>query len=230
MADDKKLSELTTENTAILTTKLYSVNGSTSGYTTWEKLAEQIALTGLPVTGFDDLRVPLTATKGAGVKDPNFGKYKDDGGVSTGVYIYLFDSDAENELFFSVQFPHSWKEGTNIYPHVHWIPTINGTGSQKVSWGMEYHWSNIGSIFGNTAIINSNLSSPDETLIADKHYVTNLPLISGAGKTFSSMMNCRIYRDATGAVLTDDYTSNAGLLEVDFHYEVEKFGNSTYLY
>ena len=79
-------------------------------------------------TAWDDLRVPVTATNIGTANDPNFSQVLTDGASSQGVYTYLFDNSTDEELFFQVQLPHAWKEGTDIEPHVHWFPTNTDTG------------------------------------------------------------------------------------------------------
>ena len=177
-------------------------------------------------TVFDDLLVPVTSTTKGGTKDPSFSVFKTNGSGSQGVFTYWFDSDSEEELYFTAQLPHSYKEGSNIYPHVHWVVKANGSDGQKVSWGLECNWANRGDIFGSTNILYANTSSPNETLVADKQYLTPFSSISGTGKTVSSMLTCRVFRNATGAgSSTDNYAADAGLLEIDFHYEKDKLGS-----
>jgi len=177
-------------------------------------------------TQWDDLRVPVLSTKTGGTKDPNLVKSFDNGSGSQGVFTYYFDASTEEELYFAVQLPHAWAQGTNIHAHVHWFPSAAGTAGQVVSWGLEYTWANIGGDYGNTTIEYGNAHFPnDSELAADRHYITEIADIDGTGKTFSSMLLCRVFRDATGAGATDDYASDAGLLEVDFHFEVDSFGS-----
>jgi len=180
---------------------------------------------------WDDLRVPVTSTKKGGSKDPDFTvAYDDSGGTSQGVFTYFFDKTAEQELYFSAQLPHGYKEGTDIIAHVHWFPVANGASGATVSWGFEYLWTNIGGTSGNTVIIYANDTiQEDAVLAANKHYQTNFAALSGTGKTISSMLMCRIFRDAGGTGLTDDYDNDAGLLEIDFHYEKDTAGSRTVL-
>ena len=42
----------------------------------------------------------------------------------------------------------------------------------------------------------------------------------GVKKTLSSMLVCRLYRSAS-----DSYGGDAGLLEIDFHYEIDSDGS-----
>lgn len=227
MAVDKKLSELTTDNILKAGVRFYTVDGAISGFSEYDQLCELIAFDGLLSFGFEDLRVPLTATKAAGIKDPTFAKFGDNGAGSSGVFVWGFPTGIERELFFSVQIPHGWKEGTDIYPHIHWATTVNGGAGQKVSWGLEYQWADMYTIFGNTNLIYANTAIPDEQIVKDKHYFTEFAAISGSGKTASSMLNCRLFRDGISAGLTDDFGDTAFMFEFDFHYEVYRFGTET---
>lgn len=178
-------------------------------------------------TYWDDLKVPITSTKLGGSKDPGFEKAFSSG-ASQGVFTYFFDASSEEELYFPVQLPHCWKEGTDISPHVHWFPKVSGASGQKVSWGLEYTWANLSDVFGNTTIIYGNQHVPtgDTILQPGKHYLTPIgDNINGSGKTLSSMLLCRVFRDAGGTGATDDYTGDAGLLEIDFHHEIDSPGS-----
>jgi len=178
-------------------------------------------------TVWDDLRVPVTSTKLQGSKDPDFAvAYDNAGGTSQGVFTYFFDKATEEEVYFSAQLPHGYKEGTDIIAHVHWYPVANGVSGRTVSWGLEYLWTNTGGVNGNTVIVYANdTTSEDAVLLANKHYLTNFAALSGTGKEISSMLLCRIFRDATGAGLTDNYDNDVGLIEIDFHYEIDTAGS-----
>lgn len=180
-------------------------------------------------TSWDDLRVHLTSTKLGGANDPAYGAFMTDGGGSTGVYTYIFDQTNEQEVFFDVQLPHAWKQGSTIYPHVHWAPVADGTAGQVVSWGLEYTWSDIGEVFGATAIAYGNAHVPaDSVLLENKHYLTPIGSgIAATGKTLSSVLVCRFFRDATGTGATDSFGDDAHALSVDFHYEIDSFGSDT---
>jgi hypothetical protein len=154
------------------------------------------------------------------VNDPNFVKVLDNGSGSTGLYTYAFDKSAEEEAFFAVQFPHNRKSGSNVIPHVHWMPT--GTDTGNVVWGLEYSWASIGATFGNSAIITVTQAGGG---VADAHQIAYFDAITGTGKTSSSMMLCRVFRDATSE--TDTYDEDAALIEIDFHYEIDKLGDDS---
>ena len=165
---------------------------------------------------WDDLRVPVEATGAGSTRKPGFSKFLDDGSGSQGVWVQWFDDNAEEELYFTVQLPHSYKEGTDIQPHVHWVSKHANAGD--VVWGLEYTWANMGDAFQNTTIITGTGSNDG----IYNHHITSLGLISGTGKDYSSMLVCRIFRDAGNAA--DTYTKDAGVLEVDFHFQVQSVG------
>ena len=178
-------------------------------------------------TVFEDLRIDGNMTR-VGATPPSFAKFKNNGSGSTGVYLQWFSSSTINEVHFTVQLPHSWKEGSSIYPHVHWIPKTNADGSpanQKVRWGFEYTpITNIGDVFSNTSIIYAEDHHITEELVADKHYLTPFSAITMSGKTISCILVCRLFRDATHA--NDTYEDLAGLLYFDIHYEVDSLGSN----
>lgn len=170
-------------------------------------------------TTFDDLRVsPLTA-KLRGTSDPSFEQFKDNGATSVGVFCFHFSKTIVEEIFFTVQLPHGYKEGSDIYPHVHWSPIDTDTGS--VVWRLEYVWQNFGGTFGDTS--NISVVDPAEG-VAYKHQIAGLPVIDGTGGTISSVLVCRLYRN--GAAVKDTYDNKAALLEFDFHYEADTDGSN----
>jgi len=179
-------------------------------------------------TVWEDLRLPATSFKLGTANDPDFAVWKTNvGGTSQGIYLWWFDASAEEELFFAVQMPHAWKKGSDITPHVHWIPAANGADGDVVSWGLEYTWTDIGDTAnGDTTIVYGNVATPNEPPVAHRHYYTDFAPLSGVGHdVVSSMLVCRIFRDATGAGLTDSYGSDAGLMEFDIHYELDTVGS-----
>lgn len=181
-------------------------------------------------TYWDDLRVATTSTKLEGTKDPDFAKFKDNGAGSQGVFTYWFDAATEEEVYFAVQIPHSYKYGTDLHPHVHWAPSTNGGAGEVVSWGLEYCFAEIGGTYGNSNIIYGNAHMPaDASLVAFKHYLTEIDIISGSTiDSISSMIICRLFRNATGAgSSTDSFGNDAALLEFDIHFEIDSPGSKT---
>jgi hypothetical protein len=163
---------------------------------------------------WDDLRVPVnTLAPGATPADPIV--Y----GPSGAVRIRGFNGAGTTEsLDFAAQMPHGWKEGTDLEPHIHWCPTTNNAGN--VIWRLDYYWLNVnGTIPAETQIDTGAVAAGG---VAWTHLVAELPAIVGTGKLLSSMLMCRIWRDPTGS---DTYPDDAGLLEIDFHYQQDAMGS-----
>lgn len=160
-------------------------------------------------TGWDDLRVPATSAV-VGAAPPDLGTFGPSGGLKT----YLFDKGTDQEVHMAVQLPHTWKEASNITPHVHWAPIDTNTGT--VRWGLEYSWANMDGTFGAPSTIYAE-DAGDGT--AWKHQVKGFAALDATGKTISSMIVCRLFRDADHA--NDTYDNDAALLECDFHYEID---------
>ena len=186
------------------------------------------------IRAWDDLRLePVART--VGVNSPVFEQWLTDGGGSRGVYLYSFDDAApgsEKEVFFNMQMPHSWLEGTAIHVHVHWIGNTSDVAATP-RWGLEYTWKDIGGTFGNTTIIykaenKDGPASTDPDVTALKHYVTEFDaIVPGATEgEISAILIGRIFRDSADAADTYNIAGNkCGLLYIDAHYEVDAFGS-----
>ena len=173
------------------------------------------------VIAYDDLRVPAQNTIRNPTKaEPAFELFID------GLFVYKFDitNDDDESLHFIAQMPHSYKEGSNIYPHLHWSPDNNDTGN--VVWQFEYVIANIDGTFAGAA-------ESDEIVIAAdgvpfKHQYEEFKTIIGAGLTISHIIICRLTRMSTSDA-ADTFTGNACFLEFDFHFEKDAVGSTTIL-
>jgi len=183
---------------------------------------------------WDDLRVALYGQNAGGLKPPAWTKIIDDGAGSVGIYAWAFADEGaagnEEQMWFAAQLPHGYKEGTDIEVHIHWQLLVGGAAGEFVKWGLEYAWINIDGTVGNSTIITSAAdaaatatTSEDGTLVADKHYMTEIGTISGSGKTISSMLMCRVFRNSSHG--DDDLAQDAIAHEVDFHYQIDTMGS-----
>jgi len=188
--------------------------GDASNYSTFE--ADGTLLMVGNATVWDDVRVSLV-TRGSGGVNPLFSQ------IQGTLYAYKFSGTADNEIFFEVQMPHGWKEGTTIYPHVHWAS--NGTSKGNVTWGLDYEWQNINGTFSGTT---SNIfTSVAAVGTAKNQQITDIGAngITEADKKISSMILCRLYRAGNSDANNDE----CFLLAFDIHYEVNTLGSRTTL-
>lgn len=184
-----------------------------------------VALHGTATT-YDDLRVDGSRVQNSGVTAPSWAVFVG------GLYANIFENAKTQNVYFSVQMPHAWKQGTDLGAHVHWSTKSTAPLTTTVVWTLEYQWVNIGDNFnlsanstisGFTVLTNANINS-DNTLAVGEHAITPVGTISGTGKGLSSVLICRLYRE--GTVTNDTYSGDAALLSVDFHYQIDSFGSS----
>lgn len=168
---------------------------------------------------WDDFRFAPATLKPLGSGVPNYVKFADDGGGSTGVYAYHFDDTAEEQLNFEVQLPHRWKEGSAICFHVHWFPLSTNTGT--VIWGLEIPtFVNDGDAVPSTTTIYTGTETIS-TGVARKTYRTEITELTLTGKTISALSAGRLFRDAGN----DNYSGDVVLLSFDFHYISDAAGS-----
>jgi hypothetical protein len=148
-------------------------------------------------------------------------------GTSQGVFLWMFSATIEQELYFTVQIPHSYKVGTSLYPHVHWTTKTGTPSGTDVVWGLEYSAVAIGGSFPNTSILTANsvISAVGTPTGTGQHLITSLGAISGTGFGISTILVCRVYRVATD--VNDTFANEAGILGIDFHYEMDTQGSRT---
>lgn len=128
-----------------------------------------------------------------------------------------FPEDTTEMVGIIVQMPHGWKQGTTIYPHVHWRQAANNA----VDWKISYMWWNIGDVvpvsYTQVTLATLTQSYTSGTL---HQLSTNNSGISGVGKGLSSILIIKLYRKS------DSYTGEAELLQFDIHYELERLGSN----
>lgn len=145
-----------------------------------------------------------------------FSQVIDDGVGSTGVFAYKFEGNQLEEVFFELQLPHSYKEGSDIKAHVHLASA--GTSTATMDWGLEYTFANVNGVFGETDLLTAQYTPPSTALT---HKILSLGTISGSGVEVSAVFLCRLYRDGA----SDANANNCFAVSVDFHLELDTLGS-----
>ena len=182
-------------------------------------------------TVWDDLMVYPDATSRGGSKSPVWGGSaatafkKNAAATSQGVFLWMFSASTEQEVYFTVQLPHSYKIGSAIYPHVHWTTATGTPSGTNVMWGFEYTVIAIGGTFPTTSILTSNsvippIGTPTGT---GQHLITSFGSISGTNLGISTVLVCRLFRETGNA--SDTFGNEVGLLGFDIHYEKDTQGS-----
>ena len=135
----------------------------------------------------------------------------------------LFPENDETEFVdFIFQMPHSWVEGSTIYPHVH---VLQAQGTQAC-FQLQYKWYNVGqenpsswTVYDmDTYAITTTFNNPRHNII------TGAAGISGTGKTISSILKIRLWRDSAAK---DTYSGDILADQFDIHIQIDGFGSET---
>jgi len=174
---------------------------------------------------WNDLRTPLMSTTSTGSNPPVAARiYRNN--VSQGVYVNKFVADnTERELYFTIQLPHTYLQGSNLKPHLHFTTLDAITGTTR--WGLEYTMSSINSFFPTTTIIIEGTRSIGVG-DANKHMILDFPEIVGTGLGISSILICRLFRysfDILNPLTKDSYDAPIYALECDIHHQNDTAGS-----
>lgn len=152
---------------------------------------------------------------GAGASSPDFITLFGNGSIQG----YSFDGNAITEqLFGGDEIKHSYLEGSDIFFHLHIMPTNNVVGNIK--FFIEYEWLNRGDVAEPTTTISTIIASGGT---AWKHIVVNFPAISGAGKKIGSHVSFRLYRVPSD--IEDTYPHDVVLDSVGIHFQQSSLGS-----
>lgn len=160
-------------------------------------------------TMWDDLMFPFSTGLAGGASYPvNV--------PDSGYYTFVVDSTGVTKCiqYMTVQLPHRWKEGSNLYFHVHYKhETAVGTPNFIV----KYRWANVGAVVQPLAWNWQRLGTTTGTTDKTHQMAYNSAGISGAGKTLSSLLFVQVYLRTTPA--------NVNAYQFDIHYEIDSMGS-----
>ncbi|MCF7929225.1 MAG: hypothetical protein K9L68_10650 [Spirochaetales bacterium] len=163
----------------------------------------------------------------------------------SGLFAYRFSvAEGKKSLIqnghFQAQLPHSYREGSDIEPHVHirLDPLDGAAAGQNLLLEFEYSWVNLFERRPESStIISINYRVSEEDLSNDNILVSFGP-ISKPDARISSMLTCRFSRIHfnpdrdkdfwTPKGLTNDtFVGNMIFMEFDFHYQKDNLGSSS---
>ena len=123
---------------------------------------------------------------------------------------FLFDASSTETVYLVGQMPHHWVAGSNVEPHIHWMPTNTNTGD--VRWQLEYKVTNIDAVeSGSWTTVPVDDAGAG---VAYTHQLASFGELSFAGITASAVITMKISR--LGAA--DTYNADALYKEFDIHY------------
>ena len=159
---------------------------------------------------YDDLFFPLAQARlGVNLK-PDF-DYTNNG-------LLFPQNDTSEYVLITCQLPHRWKEGTTVYPHLHYTQSLN----LQPTFRCEYRWTNMGdAVSGSWTNYDLTTNAYPYTSGSIHQLLTGASGISGTGKTMSSILEFKIYR--TDNVYTGDLLSK----QFDVHIQIDSLGSTT---
>lgn len=172
------------------------------------RLQRQEAQEKANVAVYDDLVMPLVSSMRGATFLPDYDY--------TNMGILFPQNNATEIIYITVQMPHCWKEGTTVYPHLH----FRQTSSSKPVFKYAYSWTNIGaaiSAFSAAQTLDAASVTYTSGSIHQIHYDNGG--ISGTGKTISSILNIKLYREDN--VVTGDVLA----YQFDIHYLKDSHGS-----
>ncbi len=171
----------------------------------------------LAIPEWMDIQVPVNAVKLSSIKPPAWTAYKG------GLVLAFGDEAAEgNEeiIYFDIQMPANYKEGTDVKFHLHWVGEDNTAGN--VAWKFTHSAANVGEVFpGETTVMGVAPNGATDVLLE-----ADIATIDGTGEKVQSMILCSLRRNSSNAA--DTYTGKeAYLVEADFHIQIDTMGSAT---
>lgn len=160
---------------------------------------------------WEDLRSPATSINPPGlISDPDW----DVNNVG-----WLFDGTSTELLFIIQQMPHSWVEGSNIIPHIHWTQSEAGV----VVWQLEYKMYNLGDPVPPSFTTLRTTSTVFPYTSGDIAQVSPFLEIDMSGMKISTFIKMKISR--LGGDAEDTINNDVLFDEFDFHYKIDTFGS-----
>ena len=163
-------------------------------------------------TVWDDLQIGLSSVRVPAAGAPTWTAYK-------GGYVLAFDGTSTDIIYFEAEILHSYKEGTDLEFHIHYVPEDNTAGN--VRWVFTHSWANEDAAFPGETTETTIVATPEVT---DQHTEATIDDITGTGKTISSVLICSLAR--TGGHGDDTYNAKSiYLIHADFHFEMDTVGS-----
>lgn len=176
-------------------------------YSSLEEYTRTLADTVSEQPRYDDYRVPFTRDKQGQTSLPDFD--------FTNLGLLFPQNDATEIVYLICQMPHSWRMGTPIHPHVHFIQSSSSVPVFKMDYRVygdgetpPATWTTI-----ETSDLKYDYSSGD---MLQKAY---FPEIDMKDVLLSSFIDVKFYRDdnvVSGDVLVKEW---------DFHYMLDGLGS-----
>jgi len=167
-------------------------------------------------TVWNDANVGAMALTVPVASQPDEDNFMDGGGGDTGITTWAYAVGEKSSG--AIEFPHDYKEGSDIIPHVHWQGIVAPTGTDKVKWQLTYTvgQQDITLDAATSIVIETDFDTQYEFILS------NFPTITGTNFNIGDQFLFTIERIATSA---DAYAGDVLIATVGFHYECDTVGS-----
>lgn len=140
-----------------------------------------------------------------------------DGG-SSGIYMRGFAANEQGSG--SIEFPHDYKEGTDIVFHVHWAGQDAPSGTDNVRWQLTYSVTRDGVVTPATTTV---VAADDTAFDTQYEWMrTDVATITGTNFKIGDQFNFTLTRIAASG---DAYAGEAIVATLGFHYQTDTLGS-----
>jgi hypothetical protein len=168
---------------------------------------------------WDDIVVSTASVRLGGASPATEQAYK--GGL-----VASFSSASDNYLYFTLELPHTYKEGTDVLIHFHYVLPVagagGGAGTEQIKFDLSFCPSENGGAFGTPDTSGTTGAIDVNAMAADDLQINSIHTISGTNLKVSDTIICSIKRDVSVA---NDYANAIYVIEVDAHYQVDTMGS-----
>lgn len=141
-----------------------------------------------------------------------------------GGFLWAFTAeDDDDPMYFDIEMPNDYAEGTDIHFHIDWsIGTAgSGAGAENVKWDLTHSWANRGSVFPSESTESVTVDVQDKEQY--EHIDSKICEIRGKGKKMGSVLICSLSLDTTVA---NNYGANeVFFIDLDMLYQSDKSGS-----
>lgn len=197
--------------------QLHAILGKLGGLTHYTNFEADGTMQAIgDATCWDDL-LPSSVTVGSGVNAPAFTSYNGN------LRAYEFVGAVQTkELNMGFQMSHTREANSSISPHIHlYIPDDVSGG--VIKFGLEYTWTSINDV----GAISTNTIYGTVTRTANQginnNAILKFPDIVGTNKGLSSLLMCRLFRNAADS--EDTFGSSVWLKSSDIHIIKDMLGS-----
>ena len=164
--------------------------------------------------GYDDVVVPILLVKSGGSSDPTLETI---GSGTSNVKLYRFATG--NEVQVSFELPHSYKEGTDIECHLHYMGS--GSTGGTVVWQLDTQAVAMTGVWTFSGTGELSFTGSGTLNTGGKAQYISFGSITGTSLGIGSQIGGRLSRQG-GTTTTAVYAITIG-----FHYQMDTFGSLT---